>query len=751
MGLNVGIDLGTTYSVVAYTDDSGNTEIIQVTDNMATTASAVFIDEDGEIEIGEDAKAIQRKKGQVATFYKRTIGRDQQDYSLEDGNCYSSVTLSSIFLKEFVKKIEARIGQKVDGAVITVPAYFTEHEKYNTRKAAEEAGINVLRMINEPTAAAIAYGLDKAENQKVMIYDLGGGTFDISIAQISRDKIEIVATIGNFQLGGKDWDEQICLDAARKYEEKYGLDFSQDIEQMDALMVDAEKLKRKLSESESGEIFIKYAGNSGSITLTEKEFRERTRGLLEETGSLIKQLFREKGFSWADIDDVILVGGSSRMRMVDDYIEELSGKRPRRGINPDEAVAIGAALVAKAIANQRKKYSLGAEVKPQYEITLDGGKQVIDVISHSMGLIVSKEEKHNNDTYRVFYNEIMIPKNTTLQKANVRKTFAVSSDTMDIYLTQCETSDLPERDQIIGKYQVFGIRPDEDFTVTYYHTPDTTVGISAEQYGRSLKVEKVQNHVDRTFEPELIKKPEGVIIIAVDLSGSMAGIADMKEVNRFIESFNMSEKSTEENRQLLILDEYLKSFTSYEETNSNDDYNKWEELSSKLWFSCIGKTKKYIRDFVDKFDLENVSFGLLGFADKNVFFCNPTNRRASIEGAVEALEISEKTGECNNAQPMDDMLDEIIRYKRNRKVDFAYTVVLTDGYWASSAEKNALRAKDRYSDENVEIVVCGFGSAKEDFIRKLATKQDLSGVGDISTIGDSMSNIARVISSDNNL
>ena len=162
-------------------------------------------------------------------------------------------------------------------------------------------------------------------------------------------------------------------------------------------------------------------------------------------------------------------------------------------------------------------------------------------------------------------------------------------------------------------------------------------------------------------------------------------------------------------------------------------------------------TKKYIDDFIGKFDLKSVSFGLIGFADKNVCFCRPTGIRADIDRAVQALTISDKTGECNRAQPMDDMLDEIVRYKKNKRVDFAYTVVLTDGYWHLNAENAAIKAKKKYQNQNVEIIVCGFGSAKEDFIRKLATKQDLSGVGDISAVGESMSNIARVIYQDNYL
>ena len=224
MGLNIGIDLGTTYSVVAYVDN-GSAKIIQTSQDSVTTASAVYLEEDGTLTIGQEAKQEQKYHGQVATFYKRNIGSDSKDYDLENGRSYSAVDLSSIFLKELVKRVEEKMHQKVDGAVITVPAYFTDHERSNTRKAAERAGIHVLHMINEPTAAAIAYGLDKSDNKKILVYDLGGGTFDVSVAQITKDAIQIIATMGDHQLGGKDWDIAICKWAAEQFAEEYGEDF----------------------------------------------------------------------------------------------------------------------------------------------------------------------------------------------------------------------------------------------------------------------------------------------------------------------------------------------------------------------------------------------------------------------------------------------------------------------------------------------------------------------------------------------
>ena len=477
MGLNIGIDLGTTYSVVAYVDN-GSAKIIQTSQDSVTTASAVYLEEDGTLTIGQEAKQEQKYHGQVATFYKRNIGSDSKDYDLENGRSYSAVDLSSIFLKELVKRVEEKMHQKVDGAVITVPAYFTDHERSNTRKAAERAGIHVLHMINEPTAAAIAYGLDKSDNKKILVYDLGGGTFDVSVAQITKDAIQIIATMGDHQLGGKDWDIAICKWAAEQFAEEYGEDFSYDKEQMDALMVDAETLKRNLTNKSQADIRVNYNGSRGSYTLTEAEFRKRTRPLVEHTGKLIRDMFAENHLSWNDIDDVILVGGSTRMTMIEDYITELQGKPALRGINADEAVALGAAITADSIAQSIQNFSLDGQVG--FEISA-GNKRVEDVISHSLGLIVAREETRGKERIRVFYNEIMIPKNTSVKNATVTKHFQLNSNTQDIYLTQWESESLPEESAIIGKYQAMGIIPNQPFSVTYFHNPDGTVNITAEQ------------------------------------------------------------------------------------------------------------------------------------------------------------------------------------------------------------------------------------------------------------------------------
>ena len=740
MSFYIGIDLGTTYSAVAYVAKTGTPVIIQTTQDSVTTPSAVYIDEDGELLIGEDAKSMQKSKGQVATFYKRNIGQSANNYYLEDGKSYSAIDLSSIFLKELVKRTEESMGQKVDGAVITVPAYFTEHEKRNTKMAAEKAGINVLHMVNEPTAAAVAYGLDKTDNKKILVYDLGGGTFDVSVAQIDKDRIRIIATVGHHQLGGKDWDLDICNWAADKFREQFGDDFSTDPEQMDALMIDAEKLKRRLTKQDKGEIRVKYEGHLGKFILTEKEFRQRTRPLLERTGDLINQMFSESKLSWKDIDDVILVGGSTRMRMIEDYIPELYGKSALRGIQPDEAVALGAALLAKSISDQLNNFSLAGQDQ-EFELVV-GNKTVNDVNSHSLGLIAAREEKIKGDLYNVFYNEIMIPKNTSLEEAKMTKRFQLNSDVQDIYLTQWESDSLPDPEAIIGKYQVYDIKANQPFSVTYYHNADGTVDISAEQDGRKLRVQKVLDYADRDFEPEEARKPsKGVIMIAIDLSGSMSVLCDEdEEFKSFLyradnDGYNFT---SDELEQLSLLERYL-------DLCEKKEWTEIHTFSAKMWYSALGMTKKAIADFIEQFPAEYVSFGMIGFADKIKEFAAISKDRKSFNRAISELSITDDTGIANRGQPMTYMFDKLKAYKSKENLDFAYAVVLTDGCWHDSAAREALLEKKKYIREGFEIIVQGFGEANEEFIRELATIKELSGVGSITELSQATSNIATVI------
>ena len=452
---------------------------------------------------------------------------------------------------------------------------------------------------------------------------------------------------------------------------------------MDALMVDAETLKRNLTNKSQADIRVNYNGSRGSYTLTEAEFRKRTRPLVEHTGKLIQDMFAETGLSWNDIDDVILVGGSTRMTMIEDYITELQGKPALRGVNADEAVALGAAITADSIAQSIQNFSLDGQVG--FEISA-GNKTVKDVISHSLGLIAAREENQGDVLYRTFYNEIMIPRNTATQQATMTKQFRLNSNTQDIYLTQWESEALPEESAIIGKYQTMGITPNQPFSVTYFHNPDGTVNITAEQSGKQLRVQKVLECADRTFEPEKIQMPShGAIVIAIDLSGSMS--------------------------------------------------------------SVLNQAKDFIYDFVKKFSSDAVSIGMVGFASREKKICDLTNDRNQFRSLVRKMEVGDTLGYGTSANPMDHAYQMLKAEASRKTLKYAYTIVLTDGEWTSDAARDAISDKKKYVASGFEIVAQGFGDANEKFIKNLATRTDLSGVGNLSNLGYAMTNIAQVLNS----
>ena len=449
-------------------------------------------------------------------------------------------------------------------------------------------------------------------------------------------------------------------------------------------------------------------------------------------------MFAENHLSWNDIDDVILVGGSTRMTMIEDYITELQGKPALRGINADEAVALGAAITADSIAQSIQNFSLDGQVG--FEISA-GNKRVEDVISHSLGLIVAREETRGKERLRVFYNEIMIPKNTSVKNATVTKHFQLNSNTQDIYLTQWESESLPEESAIIGKYQAMGITPNQPFSVTYFHNPDGTVNITAEQSGKQLRVQKVLECADRTFEPEQAQMPaKGAVIIAIDLSGSMANIADEDGITDLANKIEADKPLTDaeiEQAQFCV---------KFDEMSEDQHFWEIRALASKMWYTAIGMAKKAIHGFIDQMPLSTVSFGVIGFAEKNKIFSVISNNERQLRNAVDDIQISPEVGNENTEQPMNLIYNMLTQYKNQNGLDFGYAVILTDGEWDDDASNAALRAKQKFVSAGFEIIAQGFGEANETFIQKLATRQDLSGVGELSNLSTSMSNIAQVIS-----
>jgi len=383
MSKAVGIDLGTTNSVVSVLE-GGEPVVIANAEGARTTPSVVAFSKNGEVLVGEVAKR------QAVTNVDRTISSVKRHMGTDwkkdvDSKKYTAPEISARVLQKLKTDAESYLGEKITDAVITVPAYFNDAERQATKDAGEIAGLNVLRIINEPTAAALAYGLDKGkEDELILVFDLGGGTFDVSLLEVSKDpdddftQIQVRSTSGDNRLGGDDWDQRIVDWLVQQVKNKDGVDLSKDKIALQRLKEAAEQAKKELSTQSETNISMQYVsmGENGPIHLDEKltraKFQDMTKDLLERTKKPFENVIRDAGVKVSDIDHVVLVGGSTRMPAVADVVRELTGgKEPNKGVNPDEVVAVGAALQAGVMKGDRKDVllvdvtplSLGIETK----------------------------------------------------------------------------------------------------------------------------------------------------------------------------------------------------------------------------------------------------------------------------------------------------------------------------------------------------------------------------------------------------
>ena len=344
----IGIDLGTTNSCVAVME-GGSASIITNAEGARTTPSVVNIKDNGEIIVGEIAKrqAITNPTSTVLSI-KTQMGSDYKVHI--NGKDYTPQEISAMILKKLKKDAEAYLGEEVKEAVITVPAYFTDAQRQATKDAGAIAGLEVKRIINEPTAAALAYGLDKNKDEKVLVFDLGGGTFDVSILEIADGVIEVLATAGNNHLGGDDFDARIIDWLVSEFKKEQGIDLANDKMAYQRLKDAAEKAKKELSTMMEAQISLPFITMDATgpkhleMKLTRAKFNDLTRDLVEATQGPTRTALSDAGLSPADIDEVLLVGGSTRMLSVQEWVESYFGKKPNKGINPDEVVAAGAAI-----------------------------------------------------------------------------------------------------------------------------------------------------------------------------------------------------------------------------------------------------------------------------------------------------------------------------------------------------------------------------------------------------------------------
>ncbi|MDQ1562155.1 MAG: molecular chaperone DnaK [Actinomycetota bacterium] len=381
MARAVGIDLGTTNSVVAVLE-GGEPTVIANAEGFRTTPSVVAFTKDGEVLVGETAKR------QAVTNVDRTISSVKRhmgtDWTVDiDGKKNTPQEISARILAKLKRDAEQYLGEPVTDAVVTVPAYFNDAERQATKDAGEIAGLNVLRIINEPTAAALAYGLDKGkEDELILVFDLGGGTFDVSLLEVGKDDdfstIQVRSTAGDNRLGGDDWDQRIVDHLVAKFKETTGVDVSKDKIALQRLKEAAEQAKKELSSSMSASIQLPYLSltENGPAnldeTLSRAKFEDLTKDLVERTRKPFQDVIKEAGVKVADVAHVVLVGGSTRMPAVQDLVKKLTGgKEPNKGVNPDEVVAVGAALQAGVLKGERKDVllidvtplSLGIETK----------------------------------------------------------------------------------------------------------------------------------------------------------------------------------------------------------------------------------------------------------------------------------------------------------------------------------------------------------------------------------------------------
>ena len=463
MGKIIGIDLGTTNSCVAVME-GGESVVIPNAEGARTTPSVVAFSKDGERMVGQVAKrqAVTNADRTIISI-KRHMGTD---YRVNiDGKPYSPQEISAMILQKLKADAEAYLGQPVTQAVITVPAYFSDSQRQATKDAGKIAGLEVLRIINEPTAAALAYGVDKEAEQKIMVYDLGGGTFDVSILDIGEGVLEVLSTAGDTHLGGDDFDQRIIDWMVSEFKKSNGIDLSGDRMAMQRLKEAAEKAKIELSGMSQTSINQPYitADATGpkhlELTLTRAKFNELTADLVERTMGPVRQAMSDAGLSASDLSKVLLVGGSSRIPAVQEAVKGITGKDGFKGINPDECVAIGASIQGGV---------LGGEVK---DVLL------LDVTPLSLGI----------ETLGGVCTKL-IDRNTTIptKKSQVFSTAADNQTSVEVHVLQGER-EMAADNKTLGKFQLTGIAPAPrgvpQIEVTFDIDANGIVNVSAKDLG----------------------------------------------------------------------------------------------------------------------------------------------------------------------------------------------------------------------------------------------------------------------------
>ena len=575
----IGIDLGTTNSCVSVIE-GGEAVVIPNAEGARTTPSVVAFSKDGERMVGNVAKrqAITNPERTIASI-KRHMG---SDYKVNiDGKAYTPQEISAIILQKLKSDAESYLGDKVTEAVITVPAYFTDAQRQATKDAGKIAGMEVKRIINEPTAAALAFGIDQENDQKVMVYDLGGGTFDVSIIEMGDGVQEVLATAGNNHLGGDDFDKKIMDWLVAEFKKEQGIDLSGDKMAMQRIKEAAEKAKIDLSGMTTAQISLPFitADATGpkhmETTLSRAKFNEMTADLVEATMGPVRQAMSDSGLTMNDIDKILLVGGSTRIPAVQEAIKKFSGKEPFKGINPDECVAMGAALQGGV---------LGGDVK---------GLLLLDVTPLSLGIETMGG-----------VNTVIIERNTTIptKKSQIFSTAADNQTSVEVHVLQGER-ELAKDNKTLGMFHLDGIMPARrgvpQIEVTFDIDSNGIVHVSAKDLGTGKEqhisitassnmskddIDKAVKEAEQ-FAAEDKKKRE-----AVDLRNNADQMVYQTEklLSENGDKFSDDDKSAL-NTKLDALKEALKGDNTDAIKSAEEDLtNKFYEVSQKIYEATQG-------------------------------------------------------------------------------------------------------------------------------------------------------------------
>ena len=494
-----GIDLGTTYSAIAVCED-GETQILKNAEGMETTPSVIFftgVTSTGEDDllVGQEAKnSAETEPDNVVQFIKRKMGQSGPavNFKAPSGKTYTPEMLSSFILRKVCQDAEQYVGEgEIKDVVITVPAYFDDARRTATKQAGAIAGLNVLAVINEPTAAAIAYGFGKDTNARVLVYDLGGGTFDVTIMDIKGDHFDALATGGDSQLGGFNFDGRLSELIQKKLTEQ-GVILDDDNDLLFAeIREKAERAKRMLTDKEVARLRLK--GIKQPVEITREEFEEATADLLERTRVKLEQVMAEKSVTWEEIDELLVIGGSTRMPMVKKMLEALSGKQVKYKVNPDTAVAQGAAIFASTFEIDAESGAPRRDARTADTGGAVGGmaNQIIisDVTSQSLGVIMLDSKTNRK------YNQVIIPRNSKIPTTSSQAAYTVVDNQTRILVQVTEGNDSElEFVKVIGE-STLSIPPypkSSPIEIIYAYDPDQIVTIEV--------IDKVANKSLGTFE-----------------------------------------------------------------------------------------------------------------------------------------------------------------------------------------------------------------------------------------------------------